>query len=118
MGKRRPADHQQHPGDVAELQTPAADGSQNELMVTGTQDVEMAVPVSEMARTDEAGTAKPVGMQIYWNLSSLDLSVREAAVVALVHELRAAQDGFESGGGQVGAEEVIAVVPLPYFDCF
>lgn len=48
----------------------------------------------------------PVGMQIYWNLSSLNMAVREAAALALVDELRAKQEEFEAGGGQGGVSEV------------
>lgn len=48
----------------------------------------------------------PVGMQIYWNLSSLDMAVREAAALALVRELRVQQEEFAAGGGRGGAAEV------------
>jgi DNA polymerase phi len=48
----------------------------------------------------------PVGMQIYWNLSSLSMAVREAAALALVRELRAKQDEFAAGGGRGGVAEV------------
>lgn len=48
----------------------------------------------------------PVGMQIYWNLSSLNMAVREAAALALVDELRAKQEEFVGGGGQGSVSEV------------
>ncbi|BBN10857.1 DNA polymerase phi [Marchantia polymorpha subsp. ruderalis] len=52
----------------------------------------------------KAGAApEPVGMQIYWNLSSVEASVREVASLALVKELTAAQKDYEERG--LGKEE-------------
>lgn len=69
----------------------------------------------EVAMVDDAGESaakvanqslNPVGMQIYWNLSSLKMAVREAAAVALVGELRANQEDFVSSGSEEGIGEV------------
>jgi DNA polymerase phi len=49
----------------------------------------------------------PVGMQIYWNLSSMNMTVREAAALALVRELREKQEEFTAGGGRGGIAEVL-----------
>jgi hypothetical protein len=59
-------------------------------------------------------SAVPAGMQIYWNLSSLDMAVRESAAAALVQELKGAQDNFVANGGQGGAAEVWCTLdPIP-----
>ena len=61
-------------------------------------------------------SAVPAGMQIYWNLSSLDMAVRESAAAALVQELKGAQDNFVANGGQGGAAEVWCTVdPIPSY---
>ncbi|CAK9270133.1 unnamed protein product [Sphagnum jensenii] len=68
---------------------------------------------SEMARLADSSSAcpEPVGMQIYWNLSSVNACVREAAAVALAKELESDQQEFEAGGRQEGAaEEVLGAV--------
>ncbi|KAL3690685.1 hypothetical protein R1sor_004336 [Riccia sorocarpa] len=50
------------------------------------------------ASMDEGVVPEPVGMQIYWNLSSVQANVREAASLALVKELIAAQKDYEARG--------------------
>jgi hypothetical protein len=64
---------------------------------------------SEMARLADSSSAcpEPVGMQIYWNLSSVNACVREAAAVALAKELESDQQEFEAGGRQEGAAEEV-----------
>ena len=68
----------------------------------------MVRPAEAVAASANAAnqSLNPVGMQIYWNLSSLDMAVREAAALALVRELRAKQDEFAAGGGRGGVAEV------------
>ncbi len=64
---------------------------------------------SEMARLADSSSAcpEPVGMQIYWNLSSVNACVREAAAVALAKELESDQQEFEASGRQEGAAEEV-----------
>ncbi len=64
---------------------------------------------SEMARLADSSSAcpEPVGMQIYWNLSSVNACVREAAAVALAKELESDQQEFEAGGRREGAAEEV-----------
>lgn len=72
----------------------------------------MATPVAAEDAIQNGGTpsAVPAGMQIYWNLSSLKMVVRESAAAALVQELTGAQDNFVANGGQRGAAEVWCTV--------
>lgn len=78
-----------------------------------------SIAVMERLGGDEAAGAansanqslNPVGMQIYWNLSSLNMAVREAAALALVRELREKQDEFAAGGGRGGVAEVLFGFP-------
>lgn len=82
------------------------------------RDTAMAAPVAAAAggstQNGLTPSAVPAGMQIYWNLSSLDMAVRESAAAALVQELKGAQDNFVANGGQGGAAEVWCMVdPIP-----
>ncbi|CAM6089353.1 unnamed protein product [Calypogeia fissa] len=63
-------------------------------------------PSSDIRVKVAASVPEPVGMQIYWNLSNVDASVREAASVALVKELIGAQKDYEDRG--LGQEEKAA----------
>lgn len=76
----------------------------------------MATPVAaeDAIQNGKTPSAVPAGMQIYWNLSSLNMAVRESAAAALVQELKSAQDNFVANGGQGGAAEVWCTVdPIP-----